>query len=94
MDDISSDLIKSGVEGTVKVPSALCQNIWEQKKWLTEWTKSPNPISGNDGILYYTRRLNCISILHNGFFCLKPLCPCDNCCIAFYWPTALLRDFK
>ena len=40
MDDIPSELICSGEEGTVKAQSALCQKIWEQKKWLTEWTKS------------------------------------------------------
>ena len=50
-----------------------------------------HPISGNDGIPYYTRRLNCISILHNGIVVLIPLCPCDNCCIVFYGPTALLE---
>ena len=40
MDDITSELVSSGVEGTVKALTALCQNIWEQKKWPTESTKS------------------------------------------------------
>ena len=40
MDDIPSERISNGVEGTVKALTDLCQNIWEQKKWSTEWTKS------------------------------------------------------
>ena len=40
MGDIPSELIRSGVDGTVKTLSALSQKIWEQKTWLMGWTKS------------------------------------------------------
>ena len=53
-----------------------------------------HPIFGNDGILYYTRHLNCISNLHTDIFGLIPLCPCDNCCIVYYGPTASLLGLK
>ena len=41
-----------------------------------------------------TQRLHCISNLHTGIFGLIPLCPCDNCCIVYYGPTALLLGLK
>ena len=50
MDDITSELISSGVEGTVKALKALCQKIWEQKKWPKGWPKSiviPLPKKGS-----------------------------------------------
>ena len=50
MDVITSELISSGVEGTVKALTALCQKIWEKMKWPKEWTKSlviPLPKKGS-----------------------------------------------
>ena len=46
-----------------------------------------HPIFGNDGIVYFTRRLNLVisSNLHTVFVGLIPLCPCDNCCIVYLY---------
>ena len=50
VDNIPSELITSGGDGTVSALAALCQKIWEQKKWPEEWTQSlviPLPKKGN-----------------------------------------------
>ena len=50
VDNIPSELLKSGGEETVKALTALCQKIWEEKKWPKEWTQSlviPLPKKGN-----------------------------------------------
>ena len=44
-----------------------------------------HPIFGNDGIVYYTRRLNLIRHLHTVFVDLIPLCLCDTCCIVYLY---------
>ena len=57
-------------------------------------SRSTRPWNGQPpSSLLYTASY-CISILHTGSFGLKPLCPCDNCCIVFYGPAALLRGLK
>ena len=50
VDNIPSELVKNGGEEFVKALTALCQLIWEQKKWPKEWTQSlviPLPKKGN-----------------------------------------------
>ena len=50
VDNIPSKLLRNGGEETIKALTALCQKIWEQKKWPTEWTQSlaiPLPKKGN-----------------------------------------------
>ena len=50
-----------------------------------------HPIFENDGIVYYTRRLNLVSNLHTVLVGLIPLCICDNCCIVpVYGPTSII----
>ena len=50
VDNIPAELIKSGGTETATALTALCQRIWEEKTWPTEWTKSlviPLPKKGN-----------------------------------------------
>ena len=50
VDNVPSELLKSGGEDLVTVMTALCQKIWDQKKWPKEWTQSlviPLPKKGN-----------------------------------------------
>ena len=50
VDSIPSELLGCGGESTVEVLTALCQKIWEEKKWPAEWTQSlviPLPKKGN-----------------------------------------------
>ena len=50
VDNIPSELVKNGGKEVVKALTALCQWIWEQKKWPKEWTQSlmiPLPKKGN-----------------------------------------------
>ena len=50
IDNVPAELLKHGGDTTVDVLTALCQKIWEQKKWPVEWTHSlviPLPKKGN-----------------------------------------------
>ncbi|GFS04557.1 endonuclease-reverse transcriptase [Elysia marginata] len=50
VDNIPSELLKAGGEEVRNILTALCQRIWNEKKWPTEWTKSlvvPLPKKGN-----------------------------------------------
>ena len=50
VDNIPSELLKHGGDGTLKALTALCQKIWNQKQWPVEWTQSlviPLPKKGN-----------------------------------------------
>ena len=40
VDNIPSELVKNGGEEVVKALTAICQWIWEQKKWPKEWAQS------------------------------------------------------
>ena len=49
-DNIPSELIRSGGDSTASALAALCQKIWEHRKWPKEWTQSlviPLPKKGN-----------------------------------------------
>ncbi|GFR71232.1 endonuclease-reverse transcriptase [Elysia marginata] len=50
VDNIPSKLLKAGGEEVNNIFTALCQRIWNERKWPTEWTKSlvvPLPKKGN-----------------------------------------------
>ena len=50
VDNIPSELVKNGGKEVVKALTAVCQWIWEQKKWPKEWMQSlmiPLPKKGN-----------------------------------------------
>ena len=50
VDNVPGELLKGGGEEIVNALTTLCQQIWEQKKWPTEWTQSlviPLPKKGN-----------------------------------------------
>ncbi|XP_071479659.1 uncharacterized protein [Diadema antillarum] len=40
VDNVPTELLKCGGEATVKALTALCQKIWEEKKWPREWIQS------------------------------------------------------
>ena len=49
-DNISSELLKHGVDAIVNVFTELCQKSWSMKKWPAQWTQSlviPIPKKGN-----------------------------------------------
>ena len=52
-----------------------------------------HPIFGNDGILYYTRRLTYISNLHTGIFGLIPLSQL-LCCILWAYGLAVWLEIN
>ena len=58
MGDIPSELIRSGVDGTVKTLSALSQKIWEQKTWLMGWTKSLVRRDASDNLGLHGRKVD------------------------------------
>ena len=50
VDNVPTELLKCGGEPTAKALTALCQKIWEEKRWPREWTQSliiPLPKKGN-----------------------------------------------
>ena len=50
VDNVPSQLLKNEGEATRTVPTAICQKIWETRKWPKEWTQSliiPLPKRGN-----------------------------------------------
>ena len=40
VDNVPSELLKNGGEGTTSALTAKCKKIWETKKWSKEWTQS------------------------------------------------------
>ena len=40
VDGIQAELVKAGGESTVDAIHRLCNMVWEQERWLTEWTSS------------------------------------------------------
>ena len=40
VDNVPSELLKCGGEELAKAMTNLCQKIWEQRQWPTEWTQS------------------------------------------------------
>ncbi|GFR90329.1 endonuclease-reverse transcriptase, partial [Elysia marginata] len=63
-DNIPSDLLKAGGEEVNNILTALCQRIWNEKKWPTEWTKSlvlPLPKKGNLRLCNNYRTISLIS---------------------------------
>ncbi|GFR70089.1 endonuclease-reverse transcriptase [Elysia marginata] len=64
VDNIPSELLKAGGEEVNNIPTALCQRIWNEKKWPTEWTKSlmvPLPKKGNLRLCNNYRTISLIS---------------------------------
>ena len=50
VDNVPSELLKSGGEATTTVLTAICQKIWEMKECLKDWTQLliiPLPKKGN-----------------------------------------------
>ena len=72
MDDIPSELI-SGVEGTVKALTALCQKNWEQKKWPTQWNKSPAILVPKKGSLRQCQDCRTISLASHSIKVMQAL---------------------
>ena len=48
-----------------------------------------HPISGDDGIPYYTRRLNCNSILHTGIFWFETFVSLRQLLYCIVWAYSL-----
>ena len=64
IDNIPAELVRAGGKETVDILTALCQKIWEQKKWPTEWTQSliiPLPKKGNPRQCQNYRTISLIS---------------------------------
>ncbi|GFR92326.1 endonuclease-reverse transcriptase [Elysia marginata] len=64
VDNIPSELLKAGGEEVNNILTALCQRIWNEKKWPTEWTKSlvvPLPKKGNLRLCNNYRTISLIS---------------------------------
>ncbi|GFS15762.1 endonuclease-reverse transcriptase [Elysia marginata] len=64
VDNIPSELLKAGGEEVKNILTALCQRIWNEKKWPTEWTKSlvvPLPKKGNLRLCNNYRTISLIS---------------------------------
>ncbi|GFR77564.1 endonuclease-reverse transcriptase [Elysia marginata] len=66
VDKIPSELLEAGGEEVNNILTALCQRIWNEKKWPTEWTKSlvvPLPKKGNLRLCNNYRTISLISHL-------------------------------
>jgi exonuclease III len=64
VDNVPSELLKHGGEATTAALTALCQKIWEEKKWPKEWTQSlviPLPKKGNLKLCQNYRTISLIS---------------------------------
>jgi hypothetical protein len=64
VDNVPSELLKHGGEATTAAMMALCQKIWEGKKWPKEWTQSlviPLPKKGNLKLCQNYRTISLIS---------------------------------
>ena len=73
VDNVPSELVKNGGKEVVKALAAICQWIWEQKKWPEEWTQSlmiPLPKKGNLRQCENHRMVSLISLPSKVMLCI------------------------